>query len=119
MLGGWLTRPNESKRTCDQIILFAKYTLHPGKRATFQKALLDGLPAIDKEEPGTLSILLIEDDSNENVTYVLERFKDQAAFEAHMHGSGAAKVMPIVEDCMKTREGGVFKEVAGFLSKDE
>jgi quinol monooxygenase YgiN len=119
MLGGWLTRSNETKRTKDQIILFAKYTLQPGARTEFNKVLLDGLSTIDKEEPGTYSILLIEDDTHDDITYVMERFVNQAAFDAHMNGDGAKKVGPIVQKLMKSRDGGVFKEVAGFLSKDE
>lgn len=119
MLGGWLTRPNESKRTPDQIILFAKYTIQSGKRSEFSKVLLDGLSTIKTDEPGTLSILLIEDDSDADVVYVMERFKDQSAFDEHMNGEGAKKVGPVIKELMKSRDGGVFKAVAGFLSKDE
>jgi quinol monooxygenase YgiN len=99
--------------------LFAKYTLLPGKRAGFNKALSEGLKDVDTHEPGTLTILLIEDDTDENVSFVMERFADQAALEAHMNGPGAAKVGPLVKEAVKSREGGMFKEVTGFLSKDE
>jgi quinol monooxygenase YgiN len=81
--------------------------------------LIEGLKVIDKEEPGTLSIMLIADEKNEDVTYVMERFKDQAAMEAHMNGSGGASVGPVIKECVKERDGGVFKAVAGFVSKDE
>jgi quinol monooxygenase YgiN len=119
VVGGWLTRPGESKRTKDQIILFAKYTTHPGKRSEFTKVLYDGIDDIDTHEPGTLSILLIEDDQDADVTYVMERFKDQAAIEAHMNGPGAAKVGPLLKELVAGRVGGKFREVAGFVSKDE
>jgi quinol monooxygenase YgiN len=74
---------------------------------------------IDTHEPGCLSILLIEDDQDADVTYVMERFKDQAALEAHMNGPGAAKVGPILKELVAGRVGGKFREVAGFVSKDE
>jgi len=120
VLGGWRTRQGEGKRTPEnEIILFAKYTLHPGKRAKFQEVLLEGLATIDKEEPGTLSILLIEDDSKDDVTFVMERFKDQSAMDAHMNGSGSSKVGPVMKECVKSRDGGVFKYLTGFISKDE
>ena len=120
VLGGWRTRAGEGKRSPEnEVILFAKYTLHPGQRAKFQEVLLEGLTTIDKEEPGTLSILLIEDDSKDDVTYVMERFKDEAAFQAHMNGSGSSKVGPVMKSCVKSREGGAFKYLAGFISKDE
>jgi quinol monooxygenase YgiN len=119
VVGGWLTRPGESKRTKDQIILFAKYTTHPGKRSEFTKVLYDGMGDIDTHEPGTLSILLIEDDQDADITYVMERFKDQAAIEAHMNGPGAAKVGPLLKGLVTGRVGGKFREVAGFVSKDE
>lgn len=80
--------------------------------------LLDGLVDIEKNEPGTLSILLAEDGSNEDVTFVLERFQDQAALEAHMNGPGAAKVGPLVKEYVVDREGGLFKYVSGFIGKD-
>ena len=63
VLGGWLTRPDESKSSPDNIILFAKYTTLPGKRARLNKVLYDGLAESDKHEPATPSILLLEDDS--------------------------------------------------------
>ena len=120
VLGGWRTRAGEGKRNPEnEVILFAKYTLNPGKRAEFQQVLLEGLTTIDKEEPGTLSILLIEDDSKDDVTFVMERFKDEAAHHAHMNGSGSAKVGPVMKSCFKSREGGVFKYLSGFISKDE
>jgi quinol monooxygenase YgiN len=119
MQGGWLTRPNEPKRTKDQIILFAKYTLKPGKRDVFQKALCDGMPKMEKGEPKTLSVFVIEDDTDPNVTYVMERFADKSGLEEHGKGAAAASVMPIIKDLIESREGGVFKEIAGFLSKDE
>jgi quinol monooxygenase YgiN len=119
LLGGWLNRPGESKRTSDQIILFAKYTLNPGKRNEFQDVLLSGLPSMEKDEPGTLSVMLIEDDTDGDVTYVMERFNGKSGMEAHGKGAAAAKAMPIVGPLVKSREGGVFKEIAGFLSKDE
>jgi quinol monooxygenase YgiN len=119
MLGGWLTRPGESKRTSDQIILYAKYTIQSGKRDEFSKVLVDGMSTIKTAEPGTLSILLIEDVSDPDVVYVMERFENQAAMDAHMNGDAGKAVGPTIKALMKNREGGVFKEVAGFLSKDE
>jgi hypothetical protein len=51
--------------------------------------------------------------------YVMDRFKDQAAFEADVNGSGSSKVEPLLKECVKSREGGEFKYLTGFISKDE
>jgi quinol monooxygenase YgiN len=99
--------------------LFAKYTLKPGKRTEFNNVLLNGLTIIDKEEQGTLSIVLIADETDENVTFVMERFDGQAGLEGHMNGTAAKEVHEKLGDWVESREGGFFKEVAGFLSKDE
>jgi len=77
------------------------------------------MKTIDKAEPGTLSILLIEDEQQEDVCYVMERFRDQEAMDAHMNGEAGKAVGPVMKEMVLSREGGVFKEVAGFLSKDE
>jgi len=74
------------------------------------KSLYDGLADIDKHEPGTLSIILIEENSNEDVTYVMARFADKTFFDAHMEGIACAKVGSLVKEVVELREGGMFKE---------
>jgi len=112
-----MTRPNEGPRTKDQIILFSKMTVNAGQRKEFSKHLLDGMEKIKTDEPGTLSIVLIEDEANPDVLYVMERFKDQAAVEEHMNAS--AKVRDLFAGYIKQREGGFMREVTGFVSKDD
>jgi quinol monooxygenase YgiN len=113
LLGGWLAREGElaSQRGRDEIILFGKYTVLPGRRAELNSVLLDGLAMIDKEEIGTRSILLIESENDENVSYVMERFADEAAIEAHGKGSGAAKAMSLFQEVVTNREGGFCTEI--------
>ena len=112
LLGGWSVRQGESaSRGPDEIILFGKYTVLPGRRADLNLVLLDGLALIDKEEMGTRSILLIESENDGNVSYVMERFADQAAVEAHGKGSGAAKVMSLFQELVTNREGGFCTEI--------
>jgi quinol monooxygenase YgiN len=72
--------------------------------------LYDGLAEIHKREPGTLSIPFIEDDSNEDVTYVMGRFADKATFDAHMRGIASAKVGFLVKEVVKLRGGGILVE---------
>jgi len=119
MLGGWLSRPGEGPRGKDQVVLFSKFTLQPGKRDEFNKLLLEGLDSVKANEPDTLSILLVADENNPDVTYVMERFKNKAALEAHMNNPGSAKVREHAMPLAKERDGGYFKAVAGFISKDE
>ena len=115
-----MTRASEAKRTSDQIISFTKYTIQAGKRNEFNQLLLASLPDIEADEPGTYSILVIEDEKNEDVTYVTKRFANQAAADANTVGSAEAKVRPAIQNLVKSEEGGVFKEFGGgFLSKDE
>ena len=66
-----------------------------------------------------MSILLIEDGNDPNVSFVLERFADKKGLEGHMNGEAGKKALPVVKELMESREGGFFREVAGFLSKDE
>jgi quinol monooxygenase YgiN len=117
--GGWLTRPNEGVRTVSQPILFSKFTVQKGKRAEVVAALLNGLSNIDKTEPKTLSIFVVEDEANEDVAFVMERFADKEGLDAHMGNPDAKGVLSVVGPLIKSREGGVFKFVAGFISKDE
>jgi len=113
-----VTRASEPKRTSDQIIFFKKYTLQAGKRPEFNQLLLASLSGIDADEPETYSALVIEDEKKDDVTYVMERFANQAAVDTHMGGS--AKVRSAIRDLVKSGEGGLFKEFGGgFLSKDE
>jgi quinol monooxygenase YgiN len=72
---------------------------------------MDNFTVIDKEEPGTLTILLIESEGNENVMYTMERFRDDEAIQTHGRGSGIPKIMPFFQDVVILRDGGVCKEV--------
>jgi quinol monooxygenase YgiN len=117
--GGWLTRPNEGPRTPDQIISFRKFTVQHGKRDFIVKMLVDGIDLLEKSEPGTLSILVVEDESNEDVAWVFERFRNTEAVEAHMNNPESKAVAGVVFPLMVSQEGGLFKAVAGFVSKDE
>lgn len=119
LVGGWIVRPNESKRTSDQTIYFTKFTAVPGKRAELVNILLGSLPDLEKDEPGTLSMLIIEDVNDENALYIFDRFADKKALENHANGNAAAKVLPLTVSLVQSSEGGPFKEVMGFLSKDE
>lgn len=119
MLGGWLTRPNEPPRDSNQVIAFSKLTTYPGKRSELNEFLIKGMDQIKVNEPGTLSILLIEDESDPDVVFVMERFKDQAAVDAHMNNPQTGEVRSKFAEYVKAREGVTGKEVAGFISKND
>lgn len=72
---------------------------------------MTNFPIIDKEEEGTLTILLIESEANENVMYVMERFMDDEAVQKHGRGSGIPVIMPVFQEAVILRDGGVCKEV--------
>jgi quinol monooxygenase YgiN len=88
-----------------------------GKRGELCDLLTNGLKKIKTDEPGTLSIILVEDEKQPDVCYVMERFKDQEAVEAHMKGS--ADVRDKFAEYIQDRQGIFAKEVAGFVSKDD
>jgi quinol monooxygenase YgiN len=119
VLGGWSTRPHETKRSPDDKILIVKFTTHQGKRADLSKFLLSRLPAMEKEEQGTLSVLFIEDAQNENVLYTFERFKSPDGFKEHQRLAKAANVKEKADELTSSVDFGMFKEVMGFLTKDE
>jgi quinol monooxygenase YgiN len=119
LVQGWRSRPHETKRSPDEKILLVEFTTHPGKRSDLSTLLLSGLPVMEKEEPGTLSMLVIEDAQDENVLYVFERFKDQQALEDHQNAAPAAKVKQSAKKLATSVDLGLFKEVMGFLSKEE
>ena len=52
------------------------------------------------------------------MTYVMERFADKATFDTHKKGIASPKVVPLIREVIKLREGGMFKEFTDFLSKD-
>jgi quinol monooxygenase YgiN len=117
ILGGWLQRPDSTLggsvpvRGLKEMIFFSKCTCKPGRRSDLSKILMGNFPVIEKEEPGTLTILLIESEGNEDVVYAIERFRDDEAIQAHGRGSGMPRIMPVFEDVVILRDGGVCKEV--------
>ena len=72
---------------------------------------MDNFPIIDREEEGTLTILLVESEQDENVLYVMERFRDDEAIQKHGRGSGIPVIMPVFQGIVILRDGGVCKEV--------
>jgi len=58
----------------------------PEHRQDFIKAALQDGHNSRLHEPGTLRFELVQDESNPNLFYLSEAYKDKAAFEAHKKG---------------------------------
>jgi quinol monooxygenase YgiN len=114
LIGGWLTRPNEAGVLKNQPIVYGKATTAHGKRPELIKLLLNSLPDLDKEA-GVLTALIIEDATNENVVYFLNRLADKALGEKMMSEGGERRQK--FEALTESREGGAFKFFSGFLHK--
>ena len=59
---------------------------------------MDNFPIVDKEEPGTLSILLLEREETEDVIFVVERFRDEEEIQRHGQGRGIPVIMSVFQD---------------------
>ena len=73
------------------IAVIAKITAQEGKRDDLVAALQTALDTA-QGEPGTLSYILLADQTNAETLWMYEMYNDQAALEAHM-GSDAFKAL--------------------------
>ena len=64
-------------------VLFVKITINPDERERFLAAIEDDAICSERDEPGCLRFNVIQDESDPNVYYFLEIYKDDAAFAAH------------------------------------
>jgi len=116
---GWATRRNEHKRSSEQKIVFTKFILNPHARPLFSKVLCDGIKELETAEAKCLSALFMEDSNDENISYLFLRFSEQRALETHEDGNFSRKLKEQVDGFLASKERGVYKEIIGFLSKEE
>ena len=64
------------------IVLLAKSRLQEGKQQEFI-SVAEKLVRATREEPGCIYYDLVQDASDENVFYFVEKYQDDAAVEAH------------------------------------
>ena len=64
------------------IVLLAKNTLQEGKQQAFLE-IAEKLVRATREEPGCVFYDLVQDAAEETVFYFVEKYKDEAAVEAH------------------------------------
>ena len=70
-----------------KVALLAKLPVQPGKRDDFIAAFSSMFPVADAE-PGTLAYVLHTDDNDENLFWVYELYRDQAALDEHGRSDG-------------------------------
>jgi quinol monooxygenase YgiN len=78
----------------------ARLLVKPEKRADFI-ALQTELKALAfQHEPGLLVYELLQDDNNENLFHCVSTFKDEAAFDHHMHIDFHERLVPPIIACL-------------------
>ncbi len=64
------------------IVLIAKNTLQEGKQVEFVR-IAEKMVEESRKEEGCISYDLVKDESDDAVFYFIEKYKDEAALEAH------------------------------------
>ena len=77
------------------IVLIAKSTLLEGKQQEFVK-VAEKLVKATREEPGCVYYDLVQDASDEKVFYFVEKYKDEAAVEAHKNSKHFQTYVPMM-----------------------
>jgi quinol monooxygenase YgiN len=70
-----------------KVAILAKLPVQPGKRDEFIDAFSAMFP-VAEAEPGTLVYALHTDDSDENLVWIYELYRDQAALDEHSGSDG-------------------------------
>ena len=65
------------------IAKWIKVRVKPEKRQRFLEAIEADAVASERDEPGCVRFNVLQDDTDENVYYFYEVYRDQAAVEAH------------------------------------
>ncbi|MEW6442233.1 MAG: putative quinol monooxygenase [bacterium] len=96
------------------LAVIAKIRIREGKMDTVMKVLNEFLPHVAKE-PGTLFYTFNRDPANPNLLVVLERYRDQAAFQAHATSPHMAEFMAKVQTFVEAPpELSILEEVASI-----
>ena len=70
-----------------KVAILAKLPVQPGKRDEFIDAFSSMFP-VAEAEPGTLVYALHADDADENLVWIYELYRDQAALDEHSGSDG-------------------------------
>jgi autoinducer 2-degrading protein len=68
------------------LVVLVHLVLTPAHRDAFLTHLIANAQGSLAGEPGTLRFEIIEDAADPNCIYVVEGYRDRAAYEAHLHG---------------------------------
>lgn len=79
-------------------VLFATIKLKPGKKEAL-RAAFEPMYAQVATEPGTLQYTLVDGDEVDTL-YVIERYADQDAMDAHMASPAMAALGAALADCV-------------------
>ena len=65
------------------LAIWVKVKVKPAEKQRFLKAIEEDALASERDEPGCLRFNVLQDAQDENVYYLYEIYKDEAALEAH------------------------------------
>ena len=76
--------------------------IKPGFKDQFMRALLDDARGSATKEPGCLRFDVLQDTSEANRVYLMEEYRDEAAFETHTKQPHFTKFFATVKDWFAT-----------------
>jgi quinol monooxygenase YgiN len=90
-----------------EVALIATMEVEPASRAELLPILLRHRERCLRDEPGTIALEVLLPENEEGRVMLYERYKDQAAFEAHMGGRSLA--------ITKASAGARLKKITGVI----
>jgi quinol monooxygenase YgiN len=78
----------------------ATLRVKPEKRAEFVALQTELKHLVHQHEPDALVYELLQSDDDENLFYCVATFRDEAAFEHHMHIDFHDRIVPPVMECL-------------------
>jgi quinol monooxygenase YgiN len=72
--------------------------IKPGFKDQFMRSLLDDAQGSATREPGCLRFDVLQDTANANRVYLMEEYKDEAAFQTHTKQPHFTKFFETVKD---------------------
>ena len=94
----------------------ATLRVKPDRRADFIAAQTELKMLVARHEPDVWVYEVLQADEDENLFYCVATFKDEAAFDHHMHIDFHDRLVPVILDCLAgDMELGFYKSMRSTL----
>jgi quinol monooxygenase YgiN len=91
----------------------AKLAVRPEKRADFIRLQTELKSLVHEQEPDVWVYELLQSEEDENLFFCVATFKDEAAFEKHMHIDFHDRLVPPILDCLASdMELGFYRSLS-------